>query len=189
MRDAHRCLDGERRGGRGRAAFLPHERRVLWTEKENHRKKSSCFTQLSRTQKFPGLPFLRSRCFSGLCKSVSSALRKRMEYCWFEERKWRFVRFTSKTLCRLHLIVLVDLIMFTHINNAQISITHLQSHCHMLHSSGIFTFTVPMLDVSFSCIMLCHPRRYRYVKCTQARRPSPCRATRRSGTCSCCRCK
>jgi len=105
----------ERHGGRGRAAFLPHERRVLWTEKENHRKKSSCFTQLSRTQKFPGLPFLRSRCFSGLCKSVSSALRKRMEYYWFEERKRRFVRFTSKTLCRLHLIVLVDLIMFTHI--------------------------------------------------------------------------
>jgi len=49
------------------------------------------------------------------------------------------------------------------------------SHCHMLILRA--AFTDPMFDVSFSCTMLCHPRRYRYVKCTQARRPSPCRAT------------
>jgi hypothetical protein len=86
-----------------------------------------------------------------------------------------FFRFHIETLCRLHLIVLVDLIMFTHIKQR---ICNLTVTC--FSPAALFTFTDPMFDVSFSCIMLCHPMRYRYVKCTQARRPSPCRATWRA---------
>ena len=56
-----------------------------------------------------------------------------MGYCWFLKKGnggFFFSLFTSKTLCRLHLIVLVDLIMFTHINNAHINNTFAISLSH-----------------------------------------------------------
>lgn len=155
-------------------------------------KKSSCFHSTFANKKFPWLAFLAIAMILRLVQKRFSrpCEKKGWDTAGFsrKERAVFFSLFTSKTLCRLHLIVLVDLIMFTHINNAHINNTFAISLSHASLKRH-FTFTVPMLDVSFSCIMLCHPRRYRYVKCTEARRPSPCRATWRSGTCSCCRCK
>ena len=162
--------------------------KCLVDRKRKPPKKSSGFHSTFREQKISWLAFLAIAIDSPACaKAYFSALKK---YGWdtagFQEKKWGFLfsLLTSKTLCRLHLIVLVDLIMFTHIKQR---ICNLTVTCYS--RAALFTFTDPMFDVSFSCIMLCHPRRYRYVKCTQARRPSPCRATWRSGTCSCCRCK
>lgn len=43
-------------------------------------------------------------------------------------------------------------------------------------AAALFTFTDPMFDVSFSCIMLCHPRRYRYAQMHSSEAPvtMPC---------------
>jgi hypothetical protein len=62
-------------------------------------------------------------------KSILSASAKQRERTvdLFDPRDWRFVRSISKTLCRLHLIVLVDLIMFTHANR-------FANYSHMLFS-------------------------------------------------------
>lgn len=158
----------------------------LWAEKENLRKSPPASLDF-REQKISWLAFLAIAMILRLVqKRFLGPAKKRMGCCWFSRNGTGglFSLSSSKTLCRLHLIVLVDLIMFTHIKQR---ICNLTVTC--FSPAALFTFTDPMFDVSFSCIMLCHLRRYRYVKCTQARRPSPCRATRRSGTCSCCRCK
>ena len=113
MRDAHRCLDGERRGRKRTSGnFLPHERSVSWIQKKKTSEKSppASLDFRDREQNFSWLAILAMAIFSGLCKSVSSALRKRMEYCWFEERKWRFCSLyiedalpsTSRCTCRLN---------------------------------------------------------------------------------------
>jgi hypothetical protein len=87
----------------------------------------------------------------------------------FDPRDWRFVRSISKTLCRLHLIVLVDLIMFTHANR-------FANYSHMLvFPSSILPPTSPTqtisrsqyFDISVSCMLRCHQWRYRYVYARQ----------------------
>jgi hypothetical protein len=151
---------------------------VLWAEKENLRKKSSCFTRLSRTKNLLACLSCNSDDSPACAKAFSRPCEKKKGWdtAGFQETGLAvFFRFHIETLCRLHLIVLVDLIMFTHIKQR---ICNLTVTC--FSPAALFTFTDPMFDVSFSCIMLCHPMRYRYVKCTQARRPSPCRATWRA---------
>jgi hypothetical protein len=130
MRDAYRCLDGEAIVG-GREASVPRVQKVSFGDpkkKRENSKKSSRFTRLARTKIPYGLSFLLTMAiFSGLCKSVSSAaLQKDGIICWFAglKKNQRLVRFTSKTLCVLHLTVLVDLIL-------HFSTHHLQYHCHM----------------------------------------------------------
>ena len=76
MRDAHRCLDGQRRGGRGRAAFLPHERSVLWTRKETLRKKSSYFIDFCE-YKISWLAFLPMAIFLRLVQKRSRGSAKK----------------------------------------------------------------------------------------------------------------
>jgi len=77
---------------------------------------------------------------------------------------WRFVRSISKTLRRLHLIVLVDLIMFTHANRLQITLT---CFFFFLPHPPRSTFAVPIFDISVSCMLQCHHWRYRYVYARQ----------------------
>lgn len=146
MRDAHRSLDGERRGGRGRATFLPHEQKqVSCGPKKKTSEKSPPGFQLDffANKKFPWLAFLAiamilrlvQKRFLPACETKKDGI-----LLVFKRGNWRFffsLVNTSKTLCRLHLIVLVDLIMFTHIKQQRIC----KSHCHMLPSrSGTFYF-------------------------------------------------
>lgn len=80
-------------------------------------------------------------------------------------RKWRFMfALHRRRFCRLHLVVLVDLIMFTHIKSHIPRSKNPLSHVFLYFLPSRRTpVTDPMFDVSFSCIMLCHLRRYRYV--------------------------
>jgi hypothetical protein len=67
--------------------------------------------------------------FTDWSKKRFIGLSKTKGGLWFvRPGNWRFVRSISKTLCRLHLVVLVDLIMFTHANR-------LPNHSHMLFFS------------------------------------------------------
>jgi hypothetical protein len=129
MRDAYRCLDGEAIVG-GREASVPRVQKVSFGDpkkKKRKTRKSPPASLDSREQKFLMAFLLTMAIFSGLCKSVSSAaLQKDGIICWFAglKKNQRLVRFTSKTLCVLHLTVLVDLIL-------HFSTHHLQYHCHM----------------------------------------------------------
>lgn len=166
---------------------------VLWTEKENLRKKSSWLsTRLFCEQKISLACLSCNSDDSPACaKAFFSALRnkKGWDTAGFQERKFAVFLFacqhiedalpsTSHCTCRLN-----------NVHTYQTT-THLQSHCHMLLSSGTFYFhrsNVLTSRLAASCCVT--PGGTGTRKCTQARRPSPCRATWRSGTCSCCRCK
>jgi hypothetical protein len=126
-------MERTRRGGRARRS--PICAKCLWKPKKKKRKKThsgeKCVSVWidGANKKFPGkrdgVFFFHS---TDWLKSVSSASAKQREDCGFvRPRDWRFVRSISKTLCRLHLIVLVDLIMFTHANR-------FANYSHMLFS-------------------------------------------------------
>ena len=189
MRTAHRCLDGERRGG-GRARRSPICATCLWKPK---RKREEILFEENvsvwfdgRTQKIPGhatassfFPFL----FTDWSKAIYGPQQNNGRIVVCSTSNWRFVRSISKTLCRLHIIVLVDLIMFTHANRLQITLT-----CFFFSSSHIPHAALSQsqyFDISVSCMLQCHHWRYRYVYARQ-RRARQCHMD--SGTYSCCRC-
>jgi hypothetical protein len=128
----------------------------LETQKnEKHRKKSSCFTRLSRTKIILACPScLQWRLFSGSCKSDSSVPKKRTEHCWVEKKELAVCSLyiedalpsTSRCTCRLNNV-------HTYPTLLQITVTCFPQD----------TFTDPIFDVSFSCSMPYHPMRYRYV--------------------------
>lgn len=146
--------------------FVPYVRKVHWGPemKEKTRKKSSFFNSTVRPKLLWIYLFLRWRLFPDGCKSVSSAQQiKRIGILVvFETRKWRFCSLyiedalpsTSRCTCRPNNVH--TYLISTHILAAK-------SHCHMSFFSRRTPVTDPMFDVSFSCIMLCHLRRYRYV--------------------------
>jgi hypothetical protein len=137
-------------------AFVPHEQNILGDSKTGkHRKKSSCFTRLSRTKIILAcLSCLQWRLFSGSCKSVFSIPKKRTEHCWVEKKELAVCPLyiedalpsTSRCTCRLNNV-------HTYPTLLKITVTCFPQN----------TFTDPMLDVSSSCSMRCHPKRYRYV--------------------------
>ena len=138
-------------------------------------------------KKFPWLAFLAIAMILRLVqKRFLGSCEKRMGYCWFSRKEMAvFFRFhiedalpsTSRCTCRLN-------------NVHTYQTTHLQSHCHMLLSQRHFLLSqIQCLTSRLAASCCVTPGGTGTRKCTQARRPSPCRATWRSGTCSCCRCK
>ena len=148
--------------------FLPHEQKASCGPKKKTSEKSPpAFTRLSRTK-------ISLACLS--CNSDDSPAcakayflgpaKKRMGYCWFLKKGNGGLFFavhiedalpsTSHCTCRLN-----------NVHTYQ-QCTHQQRICNLtvtcLTRAAFLPFTDPMLDVSCSCIMLCHPRRYRYAQ-------------------------
>jgi hypothetical protein len=164
-----------RRGGRARRS--PVCAKCHWKPKRKRGKKLILRKGVSvwidgANKKFPENAtasfFFHSTDWSKSILSASAKQRERIVDL-FDPRDWRFVRSISKTLCRLHLIVLVDLIMFTHANR-------FANYSHMLFfPSSILRPTSPTqtisqsqyFDISVSCMLRCHQWRYRYVYARQ----------------------
>jgi hypothetical protein len=129
------------RGGRGRATFLPHEQKCLCGPKKKTSEKSPPASLDFREQKISWLAFLAIAMILRLVqKRFLGPAKKRMGCCWFfKKRNWRSffaiiiedaLPSTSHCTCRLN-------------NVHTYQTTHLQSHCHMLLSSGTFYFHRP----------------------------------------------
>ena len=138
-------------------------------------KSPPCFHSTFANKKFPWLACLAiamilrlvQKRFSRPCETKKDGI-----LLVFKRGNWRFffsLVNTSKTLCRLHLIVLVDLIMFTHANR-------FANYSHMLFfPSSILPPTSPTqtisrsqyFDISVSCMLRYHQWRYRYVYARQ----------------------
>jgi hypothetical protein len=164
-------------------AFVPHEQNVFGDPKNPRNTEKSPPASLDfREQKLFWLALLAyNGDFSqARAKAIPRFRKKGRNTAGLKRRNWRFVRFTSKTLCRLHLVVLVDLIMFTHIQHFCKSLSHV--------------FRRTLSQIQYSTSRLAAACRITPCGTGTSRHRSEAPVTMLqchmdSGTCSCCRCK
>jgi hypothetical protein len=174
--------------GRTRGIRATCSKSVLWRPKKKKREKLEKVLPLHSTRANKNSLWLVFLAYNGDLLGLvqkrflgcSAKRRNNLLVCWFEEESAACSFHIEDALCSTsHCACRLNITLF----NTSLAIP-------LSHVFSPYTFTDPMFKVSFSCMMLYHPRRVPVPLCTEARRPSPrCRTTWNGGTCSCCRCK